>query len=243
MISQIERGRSGISSDGLANAALELEVSADYLLGLTDDPAPVSPSHHVDHIPDSGHLHMQEEGTGYSTDIVHIPQVAGISASNLGNVALSELKDFPVSQAFLADLQINPAQARTVKIHGQSMYPALPGGSVALVDLGRKWLKHNLICLIIINFNSPDTTYEVRRLMGEDSRDFQWHTDFYLDLTDHGIPSLARSWRREMWHEETRANLIRSRDLSMFAPTIPNSEVAVVGHIRAVFHIFDDDGW
>ena len=42
MISQVERGRSSLLLDGLVAAANELNVSADYLLGLSDDPKPSS---------------------------------------------------------------------------------------------------------------------------------------------------------------------------------------------------------
>ena len=41
MISHIESGRSGLVRDGLVKAAQVLDVSVDYLLGLTDDPVPV----------------------------------------------------------------------------------------------------------------------------------------------------------------------------------------------------------
>ena len=41
MISHIEGGRSGLVRDGLVRAAQVLDVSVDYLLGLTDDPTPV----------------------------------------------------------------------------------------------------------------------------------------------------------------------------------------------------------
>ena len=40
MISHVESGRSGFVADGIARAALVLNTSADYLLGLTDDPTP-----------------------------------------------------------------------------------------------------------------------------------------------------------------------------------------------------------
>ena len=39
MISHVESGRSGLVADGIACAARALNTSADYLLGLTDDPA------------------------------------------------------------------------------------------------------------------------------------------------------------------------------------------------------------
>ena len=41
LISHVEAGRAGLLVNGLVRAAQVLDVSADYLIGLTDDPAPV----------------------------------------------------------------------------------------------------------------------------------------------------------------------------------------------------------
>ena len=40
LINKVEQGNSSLSVEALAKAAVELGVSADYLLGLTDDPNP-----------------------------------------------------------------------------------------------------------------------------------------------------------------------------------------------------------
>ena len=40
MISHVETGRSGLVADGMASAAQTLNVSTDYLLGLSEDPTP-----------------------------------------------------------------------------------------------------------------------------------------------------------------------------------------------------------
>ena len=40
LINKVEQGNSSLSVEALAKAAVELGVSADYLLGLTDDPTP-----------------------------------------------------------------------------------------------------------------------------------------------------------------------------------------------------------
>ena len=40
LINKVEQGNSSLSVEALAKAAVELSVSADYLLGLTDDPTP-----------------------------------------------------------------------------------------------------------------------------------------------------------------------------------------------------------
>ena len=234
MISKVERGRSNLLVDGLARAAEELNVSADYLLGLTDDPSP--------------------------SDKVPIPQFEGITEANQGNVTLSELESFPVSSTLLTKHEINPRRARFVEIREQYMYPSLPRGSLALVDLDRKWLKHNLVYLIIINH----AVYAVRRLRGETREELQWHTDFYLDLKDAGWDFQdghlvlqgsgrahqeeagawpANSWRRELWLDEMRANMLLSRSAAEIAPFSHGNEVAVVGQVRGPLHIFDDEGW
>ena len=41
-VSAVERGRNSLRLDGLVSAAEELDVSADWLLGLTDDPTPAT---------------------------------------------------------------------------------------------------------------------------------------------------------------------------------------------------------
>ena len=41
-VSAVERGRNSLRLDGLVKAARELEVSTDWLLGLTDDPTPAT---------------------------------------------------------------------------------------------------------------------------------------------------------------------------------------------------------
>ena len=40
LINKVEQGNSGLSVEALAKIAVELGVSTDYLLGLTDDPDP-----------------------------------------------------------------------------------------------------------------------------------------------------------------------------------------------------------
>ena len=257
MISHVERGRSSLLADGLIGAAQELGVSTDYLLGLTEDPTPASQRvrgddpmavaasryPHAGHTSESGHLSLNEESPAWGSDAVRIQRQAGLPSTGHGSAVQPRMGSFPVSQDFLAQHQIDPRHARIAQIQGQSMYPALPRGSLVLIDLARKWLKHNLIYLIILNAHTRRAAYEVRRLREDDNLDFHWHTDFYLDLQDGGGAWPARSWRREMWHEEVRGNVITSRHLSEFAPIRNSGEVTVVGQVRGVLHIFDDEGW
>ena len=227
-------------ADGLANAAQELGVSTDYLLGLSDDYFP--------------------------RDAAPIPHIEWIPEDNKGNVTQSKLKTFWCSSTFLVECQVNPYRAGFVEVKGQSMFPTLPGGAIALVDVDRKrnWLKHNLIYLVVINAWTPNATYEIRRLRWEDGRDQQWHTDSYLELKDAGWDlqdgSLvfrgggrspedggsvwpANSWRRDVWLDEMRANIMLSRSADQIAPIPGGTNVRVEGQVRGVLHMFDDMGW
>ena len=42
LINKVEQGNANLSIEALAQAAVELNVSTDYLLGLTDDPTPIA---------------------------------------------------------------------------------------------------------------------------------------------------------------------------------------------------------
>ncbi len=52
LINKVEQGKGSLSVEALAKAAVELGVSTDYLLGLTDDPTPAA------------QLSQQDEGGG-----------------------------------------------------------------------------------------------------------------------------------------------------------------------------------
>ena len=238
MISQVETGRSSLLLEGLANAAKELGVSTDYLLGLSEDYFP--------------------------RDAAQIPQVEGIPVDNLGNVVRSKRDTLCWSSTYLVESQVNPLRAGFVEVRGQSMYPTMPHGSIALVDLQRQWLNHNLIYLIVMNAWTPNATYEIRRLRWEDGGDQQWHTDSYLDLKDAGwdfrdgslvfqdgersLEELrnswpANSWRRDIWRVDAGANFMRSRSEYLIAPISHDVNVRVVGQVRGVLLMYGDDGW
>ena len=243
MISQVETGRSSFLLDGLVNAALELGVSTDYLLGLTDDPAPASLRVPADTDSESGSVYIEAVDSADTADSVSIPQLPGIPATAQGSVAPSRLESFPLPQAFLKRHQINPRRAGIVEVKEQFMYPALPRGSVVLVDLARRWFMHNLIYLIIINPWTQSETYEVRRLRADDALDFHWNTDFYLDLQSGGRSWSAQSWRSEPWKDEIREYYVDSQNWSRVVPIPDGKEVVVVGQVRGVLYIFDDMGW
>ena len=247
VLSRVEGNKSSLRLDGLVRAAQELGVSTDYLLGLTDDPTPSSQRVPLDAGPEVGHVYVEAQSPA---DTVLVPQVAGIPAGNQGSVSPSETEGFPIPRAFLTKHGIDARRAGIIEVQGQSMYPALPHGSMVLVDFARRWLRHNLIYLINIITGANNMTYEVRRLRGETQRQFQWNADFYLDFEDGGPSWPVESWRRELWFDEVRGNILRRRDLSDNAP-FPHGEgndnndyrVVVLGQVRGLLHMFDDEGW
>ena len=228
MISHVERGRSSLLTEGLAVAAEVLGVSADYLLGLTDDDGSVGEG--------------AASGIQRLTDIpevVLIPHEPGIPASDQGSAITSEFDGVPIPLSFLTHHGINPRSARIYDVQGQSMYPTLPHGSTVLVDYGRRWLRENLIYLVIIN-----SAYEFRRLRVDARQDYEWNTEFYLDLQHSGGSWPAGSWRREFWRDVVRENVLIGTEISMITPVLHGDDIRVVGQVRGVLvRMFDDEGW
>ena len=160
LISHIEAGRNGLLSDGLAKAATELGVSADYLLGLTDDPTPAAErSGNQSHSVDEFAYPVQEEHSysnphaiaqvraGYNIDeandqdgiwnvpIREVRPAAGSGAEVFGEEVVGYV---PFRRNWLVQHDIDPAQADIVQVSGDSMEPTLPDGCSILVDRKRR---------------------------------------------------------------------------------------------------------
>lgn len=138
MVSHVERGRSSLRSDGLVNAAKELGVSTDYLLGLTDDPTPAA-----QHRSDSS---IASNEAAYSVadnpDIRPMDVLEVMAAAGSGAEAYDET---PVGRVFfrsdwLQHHRINPAHCHVISVKGESMEPTLPDGCSILVDRSRREL-------------------------------------------------------------------------------------------------------
>ena len=139
VISDVERGRSSLLSDGLARAARELRVSTDYLLDLTDDPTPAVERGGIDAV--DAEVVSASENDDYLPPAVRHIEVLEIAASAGGGADVYD--ETPVSRlAFREDwlelYNLNPDQCNVIRVIGDSMEPTLPEGSSILVDRNRR---------------------------------------------------------------------------------------------------------
>ena len=145
VISDVERGRSSLLSDGLAKAAKELKVSTDYLLGLVDDPTPAS---EMAAILATGEARGQEplyviaEATEdyHPSDRRPVEVLEVASAAGGGTPVYDET---PVGllwfrNDWLNRHSIDPKQSHIISVRGDSMEPTLPDGCSILVDRERR---------------------------------------------------------------------------------------------------------
>ena len=169
-ISRVESGQRGLRLDGLTNAAKELGVSLDYLVGLTDDPTPAasrkgSPAVSVNDggypVPEK-HANIDtrpvaETKPGYNLDeandqdgiwnlpIREVRPAAGSGAEVFGEEVVGYV---PFRADWLKERSIDPAQADIVQVSGPSMEPTLPDGCSILVDRTRRELQPKRIYVL-----------------------------------------------------------------------------------------------
>ena len=165
MISLVERGSRGLRPDDIAKAARELGTSADYLLGLTDDPAPTTSRNGGEHngypVPEK-HTNIDtrpvaETEPGYNPDeandqagvwnmlVREVRPAAGSGAEVFGEEVVGYV---PFRKGWLAYHGIDPAQADVVQVSGESMEPTLPDGCSILVDRSRRELQPKRIYVL-----------------------------------------------------------------------------------------------
>ena len=151
MISQVEAGQKSTRLDGAKNAALELGVSVDYLLGLTDDPTPSARlaveldayRHELGELRQEDRLVAGPDADGdggddgFNTRHIEIHQVE----ASAGGGRL--LDDAPITghlafqRTWLRRRSIDPRRATVITVSGDSMEPTLPDGCSILVDHNR----------------------------------------------------------------------------------------------------------
>ena len=152
MISMVENNRSGLLMDGAVNAAKELEVSLDYLFGLTDDPTPAASrsSNHADGeypVPEKNSLadtliavettppyevNSDEDGPEETIEqLTEVAAAAGIGASAYDETVTAKV---PFRSSWLRRNRINPRHCQIIGVRGASMEPTLPDGCSIIVD-------------------------------------------------------------------------------------------------------------
>ena len=132
MISHVESGRVNFLTDGLVKAALALNVSIDYLLGLSDDPTPAA---QLSQVSQSSHVgQLLTVANDEPQDIVKVPKVAAVPGSGMKSYDNSVINWVPFRHDWLSDNGISPYHCSLVEVQGAEMDPPLENGCTALLD-------------------------------------------------------------------------------------------------------------
>ena len=131
MISKVETGRSNLLLDGLIQAAQALEVSADFLVGFTDDPRPADERLSALEPPNSVLIESGSEVSGLLSDVYPV-----------------EGKGLPFSRIWLEKHRIHPERARVYRVNGHVMHPTIYSNDAILVDYERTELIDGSVYLV-----------------------------------------------------------------------------------------------
>ena len=135
MISNVETGRSALLFDGATKAARELNISLDYLAGLTDNPEPAAAlAAKVSELDDASAVTTDEED-GHSVDVMELDTAAGSGAV----VDFERVKDrIRFRRSWLRKHGLIARQCKVIGVKGTSMKPTLVDGCSILIDLNRR---------------------------------------------------------------------------------------------------------
>ena len=142
MVSHVEAGRKILRLDRATTAARELNVSLDYLAGLTDTPEPAATlatelAHErakVSELDDASAV-TTDEADGHSVDVMELDTAAGAGAV----VDFERVKDrIRFRQSWLRKHGLVARQCKVIGVKGTSMEPTLADGSSILIDLNRR---------------------------------------------------------------------------------------------------------
>ena len=135
MISNVETGRSALLFDGATKAARELNISLDYLAGLTDNPEPAAAlAAKVSELEDASAVTTDEED-GHSVDVMELDTAAGSGAV----VDFERVKDrIRFRRSWLRKHGLIARQCKVIGVKGTSMKPTLVDGCSILIDLNRR---------------------------------------------------------------------------------------------------------
>lgn len=137
-ISMVERGKSGWSLDKIAAAARALDVSSDFLLGLTDDPRPAEQLRRALEAATAGPGAAEATARAAAFDDGDYVGVSEL-ASAAGDVAGVEHERvtgrIKFRRAWLDRYGLVARNCRVIRVSGESMEPTLIDGCSILVNL------------------------------------------------------------------------------------------------------------
>lgn len=165
MVSRVESGRKGIRFDGIIKAAKELQVSVDYLAGLTDHPEPAARLADMLTRERARPAGLKDSGAVAATPAdknprrhlfarpginpVPLLQNAGIAAGAGGHADDEHVLSYvPFRDDWLRSHGLNAARCVVIEVVGQSMEPTLEHRAVILVDFQRRARQPNRIFAI-----------------------------------------------------------------------------------------------
>ncbi len=131
MVTDVERGRNGLLAESLTKAAEALNVSTDYLLGLTDDSRPAA------ELADGLATVTDPE---HDLDANHVGTVEVAASAGTGNLVFDETPTgrLAFKRSWLRRHGIDHERACVITVSGNSMEPTLPDGCSILVDHKRR---------------------------------------------------------------------------------------------------------
>ncbi len=136
-LSQFERAVHEPAAGTLARLAVALNVSIDYLTGLTDNPEPAATlAAKASELEDAAARPPAGARTGLSR--VPLTRGAGIAAGAGANIAEEYVADYvPFRDDWLKSHGLNATRCQVIEVLGDSMEPTLDHRAVILVDFQR----------------------------------------------------------------------------------------------------------
>ena len=146
LVSHVESNRAGLLVDGLKRAAQTLQVSADYLLGLTDTPAPAATlAAKVSELEDAS-ARPRSDAPPAGIHRIPLTEDTAALAAGAGIAADEYVVDYvPFRDDWLSRHNLKPAHCQVTYVSGRSMEPTLQHRAVVLVDFQRAVRRHNKI--------------------------------------------------------------------------------------------------
>ena len=155
LISLVENGRSGLSPAKLFTAAEHLNVSMDYLFGLTDDPTPsqeltLGLKTSAARIRDLEQMQDQGEPRD-DADYVAVSEVttAAGTGTTIDTERVTGRMKFP--RTWLNQHGLSAPECRIIRVTGESMEPTLADGCAILVNRTSRRRRDNRIFVIRID--------------------------------------------------------------------------------------------